>query len=120
MKINLIYPSYSPEYSSDILVRIYPNQQTKFTATDFEPGWYCGDVYCRNGASSKFEGVITADHPQGIKDMLEKLYVEQKNNDVLIEIENGMENGRPHPDCNDKDWFDICIKRIIRGDLDYN
>jgi hypothetical protein len=117
MKAKLIYQMPNNGYQSDILMRIYPNQERKNIATDFEDGWYCGDIYSRNGASSKYEGVISANHPQGVQFVMESLLKEQSENDVSIEIENGMSNGRPHPDCRDEEWFTAAIENAIRGDF---
>jgi hypothetical protein len=115
--VRLIYPVQNPEYKADILMRLYPDQNQKHTATDFVDGWYCGDVYCRNGTSSKYAGQISCNHPQGLQWVLESLIKEQSENSIIIEIENGFTDGRPHPDCRDRDWLDRAINNAIRGDF---
>jgi len=115
--VRLIYPVQNPEYKADILMRTYPDQKQKNIATDFVDGWYCGDVHCRNGASSKYEGQISCNHPQGLQWILESLIKEQMNNHIIIEIENGFSNGRPHIDCRDREWMDKAIQNAIKEDF---
>ncbi len=117
MKVQKIYSMPSEGYVSDILMRIYPNQLQKNTAQDFTDDWYCADIHCRNGAESKYEGQIEAAHPQGVQFVMESLLKEQAGRDVTIEIENDMTDGRPHPDCNDRDWFDRAITNAINGNF---
>jgi hypothetical protein len=115
--VRLIYPVNNPVYEADILMRIYPDQEQKHIATDFVDGWYCGDIYCRNGSSSIYAGVISANHPQGIQWVIESLIREQIENPIMIEIENGFSDGRPHPDCQDRDWFNRAITHAMNGDF---
>lgn len=117
MRAELIHPNPNTEYpyKADILFRIYPNQAIRGVFYDRQ--YFCGDVFCRNGSDSKFDRVaFTADHPQGIMNAVCQLLDEQHDNDVSLEIENGMENGVPYPENQDKEWFDTAITRALNGD----
>lgn len=115
MKVKMIYPQPNPVYEADILMRIYPNQSLTGKTKDFVKNWYCVDLHCRNGAKSEHAGHYSANHPQGIEEVMKLLLEEQKNKDISIEIENGMNNFEPHFDCRDREWFELSIAKAIRN-----
>lgn len=92
-------------YEGDVLFRMYMSQKPPFET-------FCFDVYVRNGASSKYCGQGTAEHPQGVQNAMELLLQEQRDRDVVVEISNEMVS-TPDFDCHE--WFRCALQAIDQG-----